>query len=76
MTYLRRSVFAIVLQGIEDRCLMLAVGSLAVCGWRVHSLQQDGALVEQGHCVDGMQALPLLEPSGGGTLAMAERVIH
>ena len=47
------SVFAIVLQDIEDGCLVLAVSSLAACGWRTHSLQQDGALAEQGRCVDG-----------------------
>ena len=51
------------------------MGSLAVCGWRAHSLQQDGSLVEQGRCVDGEPALPLLEPNGGGALAMAELVI-
>ena len=42
------SVFALIIQDIEERCLMFAVASLAGCGWRAHSLQQDGVLVEQG----------------------------
>ena len=46
------SVFAIVLQDIEDSCLMIAVSSLAVCGWRTHSLQQNGALAERGLRLD------------------------
>ena len=56
---------------------MIAVSSLAVCGWRTHSLQQDGALAEQGLCVDdGEPALPLLEPNGGGALATVGRAIY
>ena len=70
------SVFAIVLQDIEDGCLIIAVSSLAVCGWRTHSLQQDGALVERGLCVDGRPALPLLEPNGGGALETVGRAIY
>ena len=69
-------MFAIVLQDIEDGCLMIAVSSLAVCGWRTHSLQQDGALAEQGLCMDGEPPLPLFEPSGGGALATVERAIY
>ena len=55
---------------------MIAVSSLAVCGWRAHSLQQDGALAEQGLRLDGRPALPLLETSGGGALETAERAIY
>ena len=70
------SVFAIVLQDIEDGCLMIAVSSLAVCGWRAHSLQQDGALAEQGRRQDGRPAVPLRETGGGGALETVERAIH
>ena len=54
------SVFAIVLQDIEDGCLVLAVSSLAACGWRTHSLQQDGALAERGLCMERGPPLPHL----------------
>ena len=53
------SVFALILQDVEDRCLMAAVASLARCGWRAHSLRQDGVLVEQGVCADSRPAVPL-----------------
>ena len=37
-----------VVQDKEDECLMTALCSLASDGWRTHSLQQDGLLVEEG----------------------------
>ena len=55
---------------------MLAVSSLAACGWRTHSLQQDGTLAERGLCLDGRPALPLLETNGGGALETVERAIY
>ena len=39
---------------------MLAVSSLAACGWRTHSLQQDGALAERGLCMERGPPLPHL----------------
>ena len=37
----------------EDECLMVALRSLEADGWLVHSLQQDGLLVEAGRRADG-----------------------
>ena len=55
----RASVFAIVLQDTEDECLMVALRSLEADGWLVHSLQQDGLLVEAGRRADGSPAVPV-----------------
>ena len=73
----RSSVFALVLQDKEDECLMVALRSLEADGWLVHSLQQDGLLVEAGRRVDGSPAVPLKKRTDpDGAIARAERAIE
>ena len=69
------SVFAIIIQDIEDRCLSHAQAALDSHGWVSHSLQQDGVLVEEGRRPDGSPATPLTTPEGTGALWRAERAI-
>ena len=68
------SVFATIVQDKEDECLMTALCSLATDGWRTHSLQQDGLLVEEGVRADGSSAVPL-QDGRDGAVARAERAI-
>ena len=68
------SVFAVIIQDKEDECLMVALRSLAADGWRTHSLQQDGLLVEGGVRPNGAQPVPL--KGAGGAIENAMRAIE
>ena len=63
-------------------CLMVALRSLANDGWRTHSLQQDGLLVERGERAGNAPAVPLYLPpdpvtlTPRGAIANAERAIE
>lgn len=76
------SVFAVIIQDKEDECLMVALRSLANDGWRTHSLQQDGLLVERGERAGNAPAVPLYLPpdpvtlASKGAIANAERAIE
>ena len=76
------SVFAVIIQDKEDECLMVALRSLANDGWRTHSLQQDGLLVECGERAGNAPAVPLYLPpdpvtlASKGAIANAERAIE
>ena len=67
------SVFAQILQDYEDQCLMAALRSLQRDGWRTHSLQLDGLLVEEARSEGGGPALPLKDDTAAGTLGAISR---
>ena len=64
----RASVFAQILQDYEDQCLMAALRSLQRNGWRTHSLQLDGLLVEEARSESGGPAVPLKDDTVTGAL--------
>lgn len=68
------SVFAVIIQDKEDECLMVALRSLAADGWRTHSLQQDGLLVEPGEREGG--APPVRLKGAGGAIERAQGAIE
>ena len=68
------SVFAVIIQDKEDECLMVALRSLAADGWRTHSLQQDGLLVEPGEREGGAPPVPL--KGAGGAIERAQEAIE
>ena len=56
---------------------MVALRSLEADGYLIHSLQQDGLLVEAGLCADGSPAVLLsVRTDPGGAIARAERAIE
>ena len=46
-------VYSIIIQDLENSCLMAALHQLQLCGWMPHSLQLDGILVEASLKADG-----------------------
>ena len=68
------SAFAVIIQGYEDMCLMTAARVIGEAGWIIHSLQQDGLLVEPGYFHAARQSAPAVRAESLASLL--PRVMH